>query len=179
MTCRVKEGSPFVPDPPSLPQPWQPQPWLKQNLPLRVRSNISLLRWRGAHLPQGAISNEVIIDRIFLYVPSSFSSKRTTKVSRLSSQCGKFRSFTYRGREECGLLVWEDSHVMDRAVEYSFLGKMTELPLWKLFTPFFHVVLIKKETRLWGLRVGHRYFALFAVLCLSVSCLRTGITFPV
>lgn len=58
------------------------------NLPVRVRSNISLLRWCGAHLPQAAIPNEVIIDRIFLYGPSTFDLKLTPKLSWLSSRRG-------------------------------------------------------------------------------------------
>lgn len=58
------------------------------NLPVRVRSNISLLRWHGAHLPQAVISNEVIIDGILLYVPSLFDLKLTPKMSWLSRRQG-------------------------------------------------------------------------------------------
>lgn len=96
-TSRVKEGNPAVLDPCSLGSHGH---GCHKTSPVRVGSNISLLRWRGAHLPQAAISNEVIIDSIFLYAPSSFHLKLTTKLSWLSSRCRIFQSFTYRGREE-------------------------------------------------------------------------------
>lgn len=137
-TSRVKEGNPAVRDPRSRGSRGL---GCRKTSPVGVRSSISLLRWRGARLPRAAISNEVIIDSIFLYAPSSIHLKLATKASWLSSRCRIFRRFTYKGvwaagvgREPCD----GQSCRMQLSLE------TTELPLWKHFTPFFHLLLIKR-----------------------------------
>lgn len=143
------------------------------NLPVRVRSNISLLRWCAAHLPQAAISNEVIIDGIFLYVPFSFDLKLTPKLSWLSSQ---------RGCVEClyALLIGAEKSVWAVGVgRQPCDGQSSRMQVflrkWQSFhyrhnsLLFFNLVLIKHKTMHWGLRPGQQYFAIFSLSFLGLT----------